>query len=145
MAMEDTIKEHDREISKLFVVTERLADGQERMNDKMDKLIDNTNKYDVSMAQLVETTKHFQESISRAYSRIEKLETIQTTTGCSVFQQSQSERKLILERYDREVINLNARIEALYKWKEWIYKVLIGNGFLLIVSLVGVVFQFIKD
>lgn len=141
MVHEDTLKEHDREIGKLFVVTERLAEGQDKMNDKMDKLVDNTNKYDVLMAQLVETTKHFQESMGRAYKRIETIETKQNTTGCPVVQKYFEERKYITASYDKQIIDVKDAIKEILAWRSKLVWFLAGKSLTIITALIAVVWS----
>lgn len=141
MVHEETLKEHDREIGKLFVVTERLAEGQDKMNDKMDKLVDNTNKYDVLMAQLVETTKHFQESMGRAYKRIESIENRQNTTGCPVVQKYFEERKYILKNYDRQIDDFKETFKEINAWRTWLNRFLAGQGLTLIFALIGIIWS----
>lgn len=133
------------------MAVERLAEGQLKTNEKVDKLIESMGKQEVILEKLSNIEKHHADSNKRVHKRIDDVEEnikaikeIQTTTGCPAHLQAVTKYDGIVNKSVDERAECKEYIKENEKWKLNIYKVLISKAILIITGLIGIVYANLK-
>jgi len=163
--LRDKVDDHDR---SLTLVTKAVKD----INKNLERFADSTEMLNNKMTQHWHNQDKMMEKLIDHSEEIKEVKITQQTTGCMPFKNFVATREIELKRYeeiidrhatahkkareeieelqkelsvtDEKIKVANKRLSDLEAWKDNVVKFLAGKSFVLIIALVGIIYEGLK-